>query len=443
MHWTMLAPITPPSSPPFSPASPFRPPYPATCTPTLSSALAPSSLTHTTAFPWSPSQTRARASAFQFPRPNPLCCHRFNHTAENHVHLESDFDVCPTCGSLAECPHDRDDALPIASASDQISPSSNQHPSPLPPPSLPPAPDTCDMVTNSPIPAHSEVFNTYGAHLTNAALLARYGFAVPGNPHDAVTWTWSCLLRDDDAAASRPAPLPPCAFVETYTRLTRAWTRSLWSLAADASTLVFRPDLDSLPDPDSDSDPGLVPVLRVNADAQVSVHLWLYAALRAVCALPDCAGLAPSRQGGRGEREGGGERENAGEGEGARAGVDVDVGALVCLLGQVLEDQVTLERTLAGTAEDSIELELSEPLAAPLLREIAHLLCALLSRRIALIGARPDLSVAELGALLDNVPADQPKTRLALAHVLSERVILESCAAAWRALADALGGEGV
>ncbi|KAI0927737.1 hypothetical protein AcW2_003948 [Taiwanofungus camphoratus] len=412
----------------------------------------------------------------------------FNHTAENHVHLESDFDVCPTCGSLAECPHDRDDALPIASASDQISPSSNQHPSPLPPPSLPPAPDTCDMVTNSPIPAHSEVFNTYGAHLTNAALLARYGFAVPGNPHDAVTWTWSCLLRDDDAAASRPAPLPPCAFVETYTRLTRAWTRSLWSLAADASTLVFRPDLDSLPDPDSDSDPGLVPVLRVNADAQVSVHLWLYAALRAVCALPDCAGLAPSRQGGRGEREGGGERENAGEGEGARAGVDVDVGALVCLLGQVLEDQVTLERTLAGTAEDSIELELSEPLvrphashppcstasdlwpcmanvhlvqAAPLLREIAHLLCALLSRRIALIGARPDLSVAELGALLDvsvlplclpshpssrlaqNVPADQPKTRLALAHVLSERVILESCAAAWRALADALGGEGV
>ncbi|KAI0941027.1 hypothetical protein AcV7_003245 [Taiwanofungus camphoratus] len=360
----------------------------------------------------------------------------FNHTAENHVHLESDFDVCPTCGSLAECPHDRDDALPTISASDELCPS------PQSPPTLPPAPNTCDMVTNSPVPAHSEIFNTYGAHLTNAALLARYGFALPGNPHDAVAWTWSSLLSDDDAAASRPAPPPPCAFAETYTRLTRAWTRSLWSLAADASSLVFRPDLDS------DSDPGLVPdgadalVLRVNADAQVSVHLWLYAALRAVCALPDCAGLAPSRHGGHGEREGG-EGENAGEGEGAGAGVDVDVGALVCLLGQVLEDQVTLERTLAGTVEDSIELELSEPLAAPLLREIAHSLCALLSRRIALIGARPDLRVAELGALLDNVPADRPKTRLALTHVLSERVILESCAAAWRALADALGGQGV
>ncbi|OBZ77335.1 hypothetical protein A0H81_02797 [Grifola frondosa] len=43
---------------------------------------------------------------------------------------------------------------------------------------------------------------------------------------------------------------------------------------------------------------------------------------------------------------------------------------------------------------------------------------------------RSELDVAQLGTLLDNLPPDRPKTRLAVAHVLWERMLLESCAAA-------------
>ncbi|KAF7971288.1 hypothetical protein HWV62_21542 [Athelia sp. TMB] len=32
----------------------------------------------------------------------------FNHDQENHVHLESDYDVCARCGAVDECPHDAD-----------------------------------------------------------------------------------------------------------------------------------------------------------------------------------------------------------------------------------------------------------------------------------------------------------------------------------------------
>ncbi|KAF7973639.1 hypothetical protein HWV62_14712 [Athelia sp. TMB] len=34
----------------------------------------------------------------------------FNHDQENHVHLESDYDVCARCGAVDECPHDAEDA---------------------------------------------------------------------------------------------------------------------------------------------------------------------------------------------------------------------------------------------------------------------------------------------------------------------------------------------
>ena len=62
-------------------------------------------------------------------------------------------------------------------------------------PSPPSAPegdaDTVDMVTVRPVEAGSEVFNTYGATLGNAALLARYGFLLEGGEADAVTFGWS------------------------------------------------------------------------------------------------------------------------------------------------------------------------------------------------------------------------------------------------------------
>jgi len=45
------------------------------------------------------------------------------------------------------------------------------------------------MVSNIPIPPHSEVFNTYGDTLTNAQLLTRYGFTLDANENDNLTWT--------------------------------------------------------------------------------------------------------------------------------------------------------------------------------------------------------------------------------------------------------------
>lgn len=46
------------------------------------------------------------------------------------------------------------------------------------------------MVTVCPIPPGTEVFNTYGADLGNAALLARYGFTLSGGDTDFVTFGW-------------------------------------------------------------------------------------------------------------------------------------------------------------------------------------------------------------------------------------------------------------
>ena len=97
---------------------------------------------------------------------------------------QCDFDVCPLCGSFAECPHDRDDAPP--SSSELMDWQA---------PSVPSVPDTCDMVVNRRIPAGSEVFNTYGARKTNASLLAWYGFALDSNENDMVGWDLSDIVQ--------------------------------------------------------------------------------------------------------------------------------------------------------------------------------------------------------------------------------------------------------
>jgi hypothetical protein len=51
------------------------------------------------------------------------------------------------------------------------------------------------MVSNAPVGAGEEVFNTYGDGLSNAQLLVRYGFALDGNEHDAVRFEWGTDLR--------------------------------------------------------------------------------------------------------------------------------------------------------------------------------------------------------------------------------------------------------
>ncbi|KAF9479094.1 SET domain-containing protein [Pholiota conissans] len=103
----------------------------------------------------------------------------FNHTLENHVHLESDYNVCCECGSLYECIHDREEG---AKAPGNVS-SLDEH-------------DLYyEMVSNTGIPPHTEVFNTYGEDLSNAQLLNQYGFILDVNENDRLLWSADDLLN--------------------------------------------------------------------------------------------------------------------------------------------------------------------------------------------------------------------------------------------------------
>lgn len=97
----------------------------------------------------------------------------FNHTEENHVHLETDWQVCSECGSLDTCEHDAQD-----STSKDLGGRKLEH--------------TYDMVLNASLPTGetgegAEVYNTYDSHgIDNVHLLCRYGFLLEGNSRDVV-----------------------------------------------------------------------------------------------------------------------------------------------------------------------------------------------------------------------------------------------------------------
>lgn len=73
---------------------------------------------------------------------------------------------------MSECAHDRD-GVPVDLVNSNASENDSFY----------------EMVSNIPIPPHSEVFNTYGDTLTNAQLLTRYGFTLDANENDNLTWT--------------------------------------------------------------------------------------------------------------------------------------------------------------------------------------------------------------------------------------------------------------
>lgn len=160
----------------------------------------------------------------------------------------------------------------------------------------PPAPeeaDTCDMVANRLIPAGTEVFNTYGEQLTNAQLLARYGFALDGNENDTVGFSWADLPAVSDVTTRR-LPMDRAAFARSYQRtLVLFPSCELW----DSSGLVYQPDNaqfagSAQAEPEGGLERqdgarrGAVPMV-INGDARVSHGLWLYCA---VLAILDAAG---------------------------------------------------------------------------------------------------------------------------------------------------------
>jgi len=92
----------------------------------------------------------------------------FNHSSSNHVHFASDTWVCEECGKLDECPHD--DSIDQREAQ-RVGHEDGQ---------------TCDMVTTGEgVVEGEEVFNSYGS-LSNARLIAEYGFALEANEWDLI-----------------------------------------------------------------------------------------------------------------------------------------------------------------------------------------------------------------------------------------------------------------
>ena len=112
--------------------------------------------------------------------------------------------------------------------------------------------DTCDMVSNIPIPPQSEVFNTYGERLTNAQLLARYGFMLEVNDNDVVVFdvedmrpAWS-FLAQAKLGTTHSADRHWSNFLSTLDRVLQLWPRhERWQ----HSGLVYQPYDNATPVP--------------------------------------------------------------------------------------------------------------------------------------------------------------------------------------------------
>ncbi|TPX37021.1 hypothetical protein SmJEL517_g00802 [Synchytrium microbalum] len=140
----------------------------------------------------------------------------FNHkTAGEHVHIESDADVCLICGSNCECEHvmeaqDMDvdaESLDVEDGEapelldessvigddddewDDVSSENNKYESE----EEDDIGDTLQMRIIKCCSRNTEVFNTYGSH-NNTTLLSRYAFTEPNNPYDITCIPWHNII---------------------------------------------------------------------------------------------------------------------------------------------------------------------------------------------------------------------------------------------------------
>ncbi|KAF7299863.1 SET domain-containing protein [Mycena chlorophos] len=281
----------------------------------------------------------------------------FNHIQDNHVHIETDFDVCPECGSLRQCPHDDDTGDGSTDDGDD-----DQE-------------DTYEMVSNRPIPAGSEIFNTYGETLSNAQLFVQYGFVLDVNENDCITFS-SVELAEVLGGDRVPD------------QLLNSLTALPWDDMVD-SELVY------------------VDGSRrfcINSDALISHSLWLLLALHLLPQIPE----KPHD-------------------------------SLIRDLENAFHHQLTLERCIGTDSEvvaptppvlDDEADAASSPNLYGIIPNMARLLVSLCRRRAeALTGCGK--SSEELGDIFDSLPVDGNPTRMAISLVLTERSLLDSCAAAW------------
>ncbi|KAF7798011.1 hypothetical protein EIP86_009221 [Pleurotus ostreatoroseus] len=165
------------------------------------------------------------------------------------------------------------------------------------------------MVSNLPIPPHSEIYNTYGEHLTNAQLLARYGFVLEGNDNDTINFAledtqefWSSLTVNAARDPRWISLLNWDTFRAVFGNIAQTWPRYAgWS----ESNLVYHPYHDATSPTASTISPtfglkkGSVdkqgeklarastpPHMCINSDAKISHALWICAALLALASAP-------------------------------------------------------------------------------------------------------------------------------------------------------------
>jgi hypothetical protein len=161
--------------------------------------------------------------------------------------------VCTSCGSLSECPHDLEvhgDVTAPAPGADAADPE-----------------NTCEMVVNAAIAPGSEIFNTYGAKLTNAELLVRYGFMLDANDNDILTWTVEEIWDAAGATLDNPRPRrwDDDASYGAYMEILRDWEYDAgW---ADSELVI-----------DTERSENRNP-LYMTADGVLSHKLWLAIAL--------------------------------------------------------------------------------------------------------------------------------------------------------------------
>ncbi|TEB38118.1 SET domain-containing protein [Coprinellus micaceus] len=307
----------------------------------------------------------------------------FNHIQENHVHLESDYNVCPECGSLDECSHDReggDHATEVTTAS--LATSGHVY-------------DCYEMVTNTAIPPFGEVYNTYGETLSNAELLCQYGFVLEANENDALTWMVDEVL---DAAG-----------ISLKSR--RA------SIIQRCSEYLKEFDFDDTQCLIQNTDPKKHRQYSINADGQASIQLWiLLVTISTQKATADARGMLPllhelqialEHQSGGSESDSESEDNIACDSAGDH---DSMVGALVRSIGDgcfgILESTYRLLVELCRVRKGSI--------------------------------GKGVQGADDLWDVLATLGTHQRRTRSALLLAMNERLILSSCEATWQDLLGVL-----
>ncbi|KAH9485669.1 Ribosomal lysine N-methyltransferase 3 [Psilocybe cubensis] len=311
----------------------------------------------------------------------------FNHGADNQVHLESDYNVCPECGSLQECPHDKDD---LTDVEHKLASSENQE-------------DNLDtsllMVTNAGIPPDTEVFNTYGETLSNSQLLNQYGFMLETNDNMRLSWTMYNVVQElyTDLFLIERLPTTERRNIVTYMFqvLTALEVEEVEKLLSTQSDLVYYEDTKE-------------EHFFVKYEG-LSHPLW---------ALLFVLSLIRYRQ--------------------SNKNFDVDPAALAL---DVLKLQTTLE-ALEGDDEGQIyendpvfnKSGKADKAAVELLRGMSNLSVALCDHRGRNSG-KPGSFDYDLFKLLDELPKGNTRTRLAVSLVITERSILKNCQAGWQSMA--------